>query len=286
MSTSSPSLSHFSISNLMYPQRPGLPTCAYFMKTGKCHYSSRCRFHHPQRDKRLLASLSRRDCFDFIQSGTCTYGADCKYNHPQLPIYDSAPEIQSQTQSPPHQSHSSIHLHPTPAKPLPVPLHTDCFRHENLPSYEHTFSSSPVSNNTHHRNHQRENLPSHEHTFSSSPISNNTRRLHHQSVPTFSRSAGTCSSICWSASMQGEEDPIDIDLNMDSTALLRQGLRPRQWNPNFSPTSPAAVPVTPRSTVAGAPKGTSGFDPLAYDTQIFDTRNIWAISPSPASLTR
>lgn len=246
----------------MYPQRPGMPTCAYFMKTGKCHYSSRCRFHHPARDKRLLASLSRRDCFDFIQTGTCAYGADCKYNHPQLsprPDSNASPELQIQAHQHPNEPLNG-HVHPTLVKSLPVPSPTNCFQLENRTSpYERNFSFSPISNNpVHHHHHQ------------------------HHRVPTFARSEGACSSVSWSTSIQGE-DPIDID----PIAVLREGLRPREWDPSFSPTSPANVPTPTRAAVASTPpKGTTGFDPLGYDTQIFGALNIWATTPSVTSFTR
>lgn len=30
-----------------YPQRPGLPDCAYYLRTGRCAYGLNCRFNHP-----------------------------------------------------------------------------------------------------------------------------------------------------------------------------------------------------------------------------------------------
>lgn len=31
-----------------YPERPGLPDCVYYMRTGTCGYGSRCRYNHPR----------------------------------------------------------------------------------------------------------------------------------------------------------------------------------------------------------------------------------------------
>lgn len=31
-----------------FPERPGQPVCAYFLKTGDCKFKSGCRFHHPK----------------------------------------------------------------------------------------------------------------------------------------------------------------------------------------------------------------------------------------------
>lgn len=30
-----------------YPERPGMPDCAYYMRTGTCGYGSKCRYNHP-----------------------------------------------------------------------------------------------------------------------------------------------------------------------------------------------------------------------------------------------
>lgn len=31
-----------------YPERPGVPNCVYYMRTGFCGYGSRCRYNHPR----------------------------------------------------------------------------------------------------------------------------------------------------------------------------------------------------------------------------------------------
>lgn len=32
----------------VYPERPGLPDCAYYMRTGSCGYGAKCRYNHPR----------------------------------------------------------------------------------------------------------------------------------------------------------------------------------------------------------------------------------------------
>ena len=31
-----------------YPERPGVPDCVYYMRTGICGYGNRCRYNHPR----------------------------------------------------------------------------------------------------------------------------------------------------------------------------------------------------------------------------------------------
>lgn len=31
-----------------YPERPGVPECAYYMRTGFCGYGPKCRYSHPR----------------------------------------------------------------------------------------------------------------------------------------------------------------------------------------------------------------------------------------------
>lgn len=31
-----------------YPERPGVPNCVYYMRTGFCGYGGRCRYNHPR----------------------------------------------------------------------------------------------------------------------------------------------------------------------------------------------------------------------------------------------
>ncbi|KAF8026112.1 hypothetical protein BT93_F2812 [Corymbia citriodora subsp. variegata] len=76
-----------------YPQRPGQPECAYFMKTGYCKYRHTCKFHHPkhqvstvtsnfQTDKALPSRSDRRTCRNYAQFGLCKYGSACSFDHP------------------------------------------------------------------------------------------------------------------------------------------------------------------------------------------------------------
>lgn len=31
-----------------YPERGGVPNCAYYMRTGSCGYGNKCRYNHPR----------------------------------------------------------------------------------------------------------------------------------------------------------------------------------------------------------------------------------------------
>ncbi|CAL4948721.1 unnamed protein product [Urochloa decumbens] len=86
---------------IIYPQRPGETVCDFYMKTGFCKYSQKCKFHHPinrsapgayenedpqQPVTLTLAGLPRREdaaaCAFYMRSGTCSYGVHCKFDHP------------------------------------------------------------------------------------------------------------------------------------------------------------------------------------------------------------
>ncbi|XP_062205425.1 zinc finger CCCH domain-containing protein 8-like isoform X2 [Phragmites australis] len=86
---------------IIYPQRPGETVCDFYMKTGCCKYSERCKFHHPidrsvpnpneswdpqQTVKLSLAGLPMREdaevCAFYMKSGTCKFGVHCKFDHP------------------------------------------------------------------------------------------------------------------------------------------------------------------------------------------------------------
>ncbi|GMH23909.1 hypothetical protein Nepgr_025752 [Nepenthes gracilis] len=78
-----------------YPERPGEPNCAYYIKTGECRYKSACRFHHPKNrapsasspcalnDKGLPIRPGSKICMYYEQYGICKYGVRCVYDHPQ-----------------------------------------------------------------------------------------------------------------------------------------------------------------------------------------------------------
>ncbi|XP_028762262.1 zinc finger CCCH domain-containing protein 32 isoform X2 [Neltuma alba] len=76
-----------------YPERPGVPNCVYYMRTGFCGYGSRCRYNHP-RDRAAVAAAVRAtgeypervgepSCQYYLKTGTCKFGASCKFHHPK-----------------------------------------------------------------------------------------------------------------------------------------------------------------------------------------------------------
>lgn len=76
-----------------YPERHGVPNCAYYMRTGFCGYGGRCRFNHP-RDRAAVAAavratgdyperLGEPPCQYYLKTGTCKFGASCKFHHPK-----------------------------------------------------------------------------------------------------------------------------------------------------------------------------------------------------------
>jgi len=97
---------------IMYPQRPGETVCDFYMKTGSCKYSQKCKFHHPinrsvpdanenedpqQPVTLTLAGLPRREdaeiCAFYMRSGTCRYGVLCKFDHP--PLQEAVAKLQA-----------------------------------------------------------------------------------------------------------------------------------------------------------------------------------------------
>ncbi|XP_020252817.1 zinc finger CCCH domain-containing protein ZFN-like [Asparagus officinalis] len=78
-----------------YPDRPGEPDCAYFVRTGLCRFGMTCKFNHPANRKLAAASVAARvkgdyperpgqpDCQYFMRTGTCKFGATCKFHHPR-----------------------------------------------------------------------------------------------------------------------------------------------------------------------------------------------------------
>ncbi|CAA7044205.1 unnamed protein product [Microthlaspi erraticum] len=76
-----------------YPERPGAPDCAYYMRTGVCGYANRCRYNHP-RDRASVEAAVRATgqyperigetpCQFYLKTGTCKFGASCKFHHPK-----------------------------------------------------------------------------------------------------------------------------------------------------------------------------------------------------------
>lgn len=76
-----------------YPERSGMPDCAYYMRTGFCGFGSRCRYNHP-RDRAAVVAAVRATgdyperpgepaCQFYLKTGTCKFGASCKFHHPK-----------------------------------------------------------------------------------------------------------------------------------------------------------------------------------------------------------
>lgn len=78
----------------LYPERVGVPDCAYYMRTGSCGYGNKCRYNHP-RDRNLVGGavrttggefperLGEPECQYYLRTGTCKFGATCKFHHPR-----------------------------------------------------------------------------------------------------------------------------------------------------------------------------------------------------------
>ncbi|KAH7670432.1 CCCH-type Zn-finger protein [Dioscorea alata] len=76
-----------------YPERPGEPDCAYYIRTGLCRFGMTCRFSHPPNRQLALAAarlkggyperIGQPECQYYIKTGTCKFGATCKFHHPK-----------------------------------------------------------------------------------------------------------------------------------------------------------------------------------------------------------
>ncbi|KAA8524761.1 hypothetical protein F0562_011184 [Nyssa sinensis] len=65
-----------------YPDHPGEPDCIYYLRTGLCGYSNKCRSNHPpyagqggQYRGELPERVGQPDCGYFVKTGTCKYGS-------------------------------------------------------------------------------------------------------------------------------------------------------------------------------------------------------------------
>ncbi|KAK4441746.1 Zinc finger CCCH domain-containing protein 32 [Sesamum alatum] len=73
----------------VYPERPGLPDCAYYMRTGTCGYGAKCRYNHPREYGSSLGvgeypeRVGQPACQYYLRTGTCKFGASCKFHHPK-----------------------------------------------------------------------------------------------------------------------------------------------------------------------------------------------------------
>ncbi|MBA0736486.1 hypothetical protein Gogos_010035 [Gossypium gossypioides] len=76
-----------------YPERPGVPDCVYYMRTGFCGYGNRCRYNHPRNRAAVEAAVRATGeyperpgepaCQFYLKTGTCKFGASCKFHHPK-----------------------------------------------------------------------------------------------------------------------------------------------------------------------------------------------------------
>lgn len=73
----------------VYPERPGLPDCAYYMRTGSCGYGAKCRYNHPRDRSSSLGvgefpeRVGEPACQYYLRTGTCKFASSCKFNHPK-----------------------------------------------------------------------------------------------------------------------------------------------------------------------------------------------------------
>ncbi|KAJ9187734.1 hypothetical protein P3X46_003156 [Hevea brasiliensis] len=80
-------------SSELYPERPGVPDCVYYMRTGFCGYGGRCRYNHPRNRAAVEAAVratgeypervGEPPCQFYLKTGTCKFGASCKFHHPK-----------------------------------------------------------------------------------------------------------------------------------------------------------------------------------------------------------
>ncbi|XP_049407744.1 zinc finger CCCH domain-containing protein 32-like isoform X1 [Solanum stenotomum] len=79
----------------VYPERPDVPDCSYYLRNGSCGYGPNCRFNHPSdRDRRSGGKMQLEGvefpertgepiCQYFLRTGTCKFGVSCKFHHPR-----------------------------------------------------------------------------------------------------------------------------------------------------------------------------------------------------------
>lgn len=68
-----------SVESGLYPERPGEPDCAYYLRTGLCRYGLTCRYNHPP-DRKLVNLIV---CFIVVLhlSGTVFIWSFCNYKN-------------------------------------------------------------------------------------------------------------------------------------------------------------------------------------------------------------
>ncbi|GBG62082.1 hypothetical protein CBR_g28558 [Chara braunii] len=85
----------------IYPERPGVQDCPFYLRTGTCGFGQQCKFNHPPNGRASAAgyqSFSTKgkleyperpgqpECQYYMKTGTCKFGATCKYHHPCLKL--------------------------------------------------------------------------------------------------------------------------------------------------------------------------------------------------------
>lgn len=75
-----------------FPERPGQPDCAHYLKTGDCSFGAACRYNHPkERNEQSSACMlsemglplrpGKLACVFYSQYGICKFGPLCKFDH-------------------------------------------------------------------------------------------------------------------------------------------------------------------------------------------------------------
>ncbi|KAE9460531.1 hypothetical protein C3L33_07577, partial [Rhododendron williamsianum] len=76
-----------------FPERPGELACQYYLRTGTCKFGASCKFHHPRDAGVSINVLSNslgyplrpgeNECSYYLKTGQCKFGMTCKFHHPQ-----------------------------------------------------------------------------------------------------------------------------------------------------------------------------------------------------------
>lgn len=73
-----------------FPERPGQPDCAHYLKTGDCSFGAACRYNHPKEiiEQCMLSEMGlplrpgKPTCVFYSRCGICKFGPRCKFDHP------------------------------------------------------------------------------------------------------------------------------------------------------------------------------------------------------------
>lgn len=75
-----------------FPERPGQPDCAHYLKTGDCSFGAACRYNHPKDSNEQLSACmlsemglplrpGKPTCMFYSRCGICKFGPRCKFDH-------------------------------------------------------------------------------------------------------------------------------------------------------------------------------------------------------------